>query len=157
MQYIIYDTNEYYSMVGRFDRPYEEITHTIDELRENEKRKNLVPIFNSTVTFELINHLCTEDIESQEKYLRACYALYYHCKDSLPVVTKNPTATYIENLFKVDYFPFERTIEFLDRIYNAPNPETIGRCVKIIQEISSFMNYHQMSYLGDFTINKKSF
>lgn len=149
MRYVIYDTNEYYGMVGNSNRSFQDIAHTIDELRENEQRKDLVPIFNSTVAFELINRLCTEDTESQDRYIRACYALYYHCRESLPVVTKNPIATYIENTFCTKGFPFERTIKFLECLYNNPTLENLGRNVCIIRDISNVVQHCQRSYLRD--------
>lgn len=151
MQYIIYDTNEYYAMAGRSDRPFEEVAHTVDTLRLCEQQKGLVPIFNSTVAYELINHLCSDDLDVQNRYVRACYALYHHCHDSLPIVTKNPTAAYIEKTTGVQIVNISRTTGFLRELYEHPL-EAAGVLAyynDLVTEVHQYRDFVKSSYLSD--------
>ena len=155
MAYIIYDTNEYLKIGGKKHQSFDEVISRVDDLRDCEKRKSLCPIFNTTVAFELISHLMTNKTTTRNRYIRACYALYYHCLTRDVVVTKNPAVAYFENLFGIEK-QVVRTINFLEELYRNPSVRTIEKNRGLIVEIMQYTHGVQSSWLHDLrSIRKK--
>lgn len=148
MKYIIYDTNEYLKIGGKKHQSLDEIINRIDDLRECEKHKSLQPIFNTTVAFELISHLLSNKTSTQNWYIRACYALYYHCLSQEIIATKNPMVSYFEDLFGVEKEVI-RTIRFLKELYNNPSVRTIENNKVLIAEIKQYLHNVQSNWLHD--------
>lgn len=149
MQYIIYDTNEYLKLGGKKHRSFEEIISYVDHMHDCEKKNSLIPIFNSTVAYELISHLSSNKVVTQNWYIRACYALYYHCLLENIVITKNPTAAYIKDVLGIETPEAERTLKFLKELYMNPSQKTIERNRGLIIEVKQYIQNLQTSWLHD--------
>lgn len=149
MQYLIYDTNEYLKLGGKKHRSFEEIISCVDHMHDCEKNKSLIPIFNSTVAYELISHLMSNKVVTQNWYIRACYALYYHCLLENIVITKNPTAAYIKDVLGLETPEAERTLKFLEELYNNPSYKTVERNRGLIVEVKQYIQNLQTSWLHD--------
>ena len=148
MLYIIYDTNEYLKIGGKKHQSFDEIMSRVDDLRQCELQKFLQPIFNTTVAFELISHLLSHKTTIQNWYIRACYALYYHCLVKNVVITKNPTFSYVEQLLS-ESNKTQRTIGFLKELYENPSVNTIERNKELIIEIKQYLHSVQSNWLKD--------
>ncbi len=149
MQYVIYDTNEYVRMVGDSNKPFNQIEESVARLHNCEQRLSLVPILNTTVAFELIKHLASNDPNELNLYIRACYALAIHCRPSFPIMTKNPIASYIENEFQKQLVSIDYLIKFLQEMINNPTPQTIAANSKLIERVDNYLYNVGINYLAD--------
>ena len=147
MQYVIYDTNEYVRMVGTPNRPFEQIRESVERLHKSERRLSLLPILNTTVAYELIKHLASNNQEELDLYIRACYALAIHCGHSFPIMTKNPTAAYIEEKLHTSVAKVEYVTKFLQAVYNNPTQQTVNSNIVLINKIAQYQANFQADYL----------
>ena len=149
MKYVIYDTNEYVGIVGRADRPFDEIERSVTRLHQCEHRLMLIPILNTTVAYELIQHLNSSKSEEQEKYIRACYALYIHCCNPIRGISKNPYVAYIEEKTENTIVSPDRTIQFLEALHSVPTTQTIANNKDFIIEVEKYIKDLKANFLKD--------
>lgn len=157
MKYVIYDTNEYLKMVGRADRPFDEIEQAIARLHQCESRLHITPILNTTVAYELIQHLNSNKSEEQEKYIRACCALYVHCCNPIICVTKNPFVSYIEEKTRTALTPVDRTMKFLEALHSAPTVQTIAQNKEFIIEVENYLRDLKADFLANLQVIRNQY
>lgn len=147
MQYVIYDTNEYVRIVGNPNSTFDQISERVAHWHNCEQRLSLVPILNTTVAYELIKHLASNNQIELDLYIRACYALAIHCNPSFPIMTKNPTVAYIEEKLHASVAKVEYLIKFLQDIDNNPTQQTVNSNIVLINKIAQYQAHFQADYL----------
>ena len=158
MKYVIYDTNEYIRMIGgRPDLSFEMIDQNVALLHQSERRLGLTPIFNTTVAFELIQHLNSSKPDDQEKYIRACYALYIHCCNPIVCITKNPYVAYIEEKTGNIIIPTNRTLNFLKALSIAPTAQTIAENKDFIIEVENYLRDLKADFLANLQVLRNQY